>query len=156
MNTCKVTQSRKAYTFFDLISDFGGFNEAMLLVFGTLMGLYSSHAYKVETTKNFKVRDARASLQDDKTEDLISRINRRSRFVLGPVDLRNMHKAFLQADWFKPSFYRSYLPSLCSSNKHDRVQRRLARQVETSLDVRNIFRVRADLGLLTRLVLNKQ
>ena len=68
MNTCKVTQSRKAYTFFDLISDFGGFNEAMLLVFGTLMGLYSSHAYKVETTKNFKVRDARASPQDDETE----------------------------------------------------------------------------------------
>ena len=156
MNTRKVTQSRKAYTFFDLISDFGGFNDAIFLVFGTLMGFYSSHAYQVETTKDFKVRDAKASPQDDKTEELISRINCRSRFVLGPVDLRTMHKAFLQADWFKPSFYRTNLPSLCLPNKHDRVQRHLARQVENSLDVRNIFRVRADLGLLTRLVLNKQ
>ena len=155
MNSRKVTQSRKAYTFFDLISDFGGFNDAMFLVFGTLMGFYSSHAYRVETTNDFKVRDARASAQDDGTEELRSRINRRSRFVLGPVDLRTMHNAFLQADWFKPSFYRAYLPSLCLPNKHDRVQRRLARQVETSLDVRNIFRVHADLGLLTRFVLNK-
>ena len=108
MNNRKVAHARQAYTFFDGLSDFGGFNDAMWLLFGTWMAIYSAHAYSVETTKDFKVRSKTFKKY---AEELRERVEGTEEiFVLGPVDLRTLSKTFFTFEWFKPSFFNTFVP----------------------------------------------
>ena len=45
LSTNKVVQERQAYTFMELLGDFGGFNDALFFIIGALMSLYSSRMY---------------------------------------------------------------------------------------------------------------
>lgn len=46
LTTDKIVQMRQAYTFMALLGDFGGFNDALILILGTLMAVYSSKMYQ--------------------------------------------------------------------------------------------------------------
>ena len=46
MSNIKHIHKREAYTFFDLIGDFGGFNDAMFLLIGLVITFYSAKAYE--------------------------------------------------------------------------------------------------------------
>ena len=45
LGTNSVIQKRQAYTFFDLLGDFGGFNDAIIFLLSLPMSLYSSAMY---------------------------------------------------------------------------------------------------------------
>ena len=42
----KTTIKRKAYSILALLGDFGGFNDAIFFIFGTLMTTYSAKMFK--------------------------------------------------------------------------------------------------------------
>ena len=45
MSKNKRVESRQAYTLFDLLGDFGGFNDAIYFLLSLPMGMYSSSMY---------------------------------------------------------------------------------------------------------------
>ena len=42
----KTTIKRKAYSMLNLLGDFGGFNDAMFFIFGTLLTAYSAKMFE--------------------------------------------------------------------------------------------------------------
>ena len=54
----QLVMSRTFYSFFQLISDIGGFNGAIIILPAFLMGIYSSKMYEAELTKEVPVRDS--------------------------------------------------------------------------------------------------
>ena len=42
----KMYYEREAYTFLELLGDFGGFNDALFLIIGTLSSFYASQMYQ--------------------------------------------------------------------------------------------------------------
>ena len=46
MTNSKNLYSRKAYTLFDLLGDFGGFNEAFFMIIGSVLAVYSARLYE--------------------------------------------------------------------------------------------------------------
>ena len=55
MSTKKTLYERVAYTSLDLLGDFGGFNESMMILFGFLMFYYNEMRYHISTSSEFSV-----------------------------------------------------------------------------------------------------
>ena len=72
----KVIQSRQAYTFMGLLGDFGGFNDALLLILGLVGSLYSSRMYlaSVAAELPFHYGDVQQNKWSKKTENLEARL----------------------------------------------------------------------------------
>ena len=50
----KYSYMRRAYTFLDLLGDFGGFNDAVLMILSLFMKYYSESVYKTAISHEFK------------------------------------------------------------------------------------------------------
>ena len=46
MTNSKVIHSRQAYTLFDLLGDFGGFNGSVVMIIGFVITAYSARMYQ--------------------------------------------------------------------------------------------------------------
>ena len=56
MMSDSVTYSeRRAYTFMDLLGDFGGFNDAIVFIVGTLFASYSARMYEDSIAKRLRI-----------------------------------------------------------------------------------------------------
>ena len=51
MSDGKVSQSRTAYTLFDLLSDFGGFSDGIIMIFAPIITVYSARMFQGEISK---------------------------------------------------------------------------------------------------------
>ena len=49
----KYSYFRRAYTFLDLLGDFGGFNDAVLMILGVFMKYYSETLFKAAISTEF-------------------------------------------------------------------------------------------------------
>ena len=49
----KNLYSRTAYTLLDLLGDFGGFTDAIIFIFGTVMSFYSASMYEASIASEF-------------------------------------------------------------------------------------------------------
>ena len=56
---------REAYTFLDLLGDFGGFNDAVYFLLSLPMGIYSAAMYERHIASFFKQRRKRAFDRQD-------------------------------------------------------------------------------------------
>ena len=56
MMSDSVTYSeRRAYTFMDLLGDFGGFNDAIVFIVSTIFASYSARMYEDSIAKRLKI-----------------------------------------------------------------------------------------------------
>ena len=60
----KYVYSRQAYTILAVMGDFGGFNDALVLICSALMGLYSSAAFSTAVAGDFKHRPRKRGARD--------------------------------------------------------------------------------------------
>ena len=56
MSQDKKVEKRKAYTLFALLSDLGGFNDGIFMVFSIPLGFYSSAMYSRHIANLFAIR----------------------------------------------------------------------------------------------------
>ena len=56
MGKDKLLHERKAYTFMQLLGDFGGFNGSIMMISGFLMSFYSSAMFKDSISKEIPVQ----------------------------------------------------------------------------------------------------
>ena len=54
MGNKKTFYTREAYTFFELLGDFGGFNESLFMIVGFLTSFYGSQMYQAAIAKELK------------------------------------------------------------------------------------------------------
>ena len=54
MGNKKAYYTREAYTFFELLGDFGGFNDSILMIVGLLTSFYGSQMYQAAIAKEIK------------------------------------------------------------------------------------------------------
>ena len=59
----KKVEKRKAYTYFDLLGDFGGFNDAIYFLLSIPLGMYSSTMFSRHISSLFKVYNKKEHLQ---------------------------------------------------------------------------------------------
>ena len=56
MTTQKIIQFRQAYTLFDLLGDFGGFNGSVLMILSSLMTAYSARIYRDQIAREIPLQ----------------------------------------------------------------------------------------------------
>ena len=63
----KVIQKRQAYSLFDLLGDFGGFNDAIIFLISLPMSFYSSAIYSQHISSLFRVNKNHKRQRNSKT-----------------------------------------------------------------------------------------
>ena len=71
----KTYRIRKAYNFFDVLGDFGGFNESLFLIIGYASLLYSSKIYKASIAEELSYQDRKFSGSTNEINGIIEKIN---------------------------------------------------------------------------------
>ena len=140
----------------NLLGDFGGFNDATIMIVGFIMSYYSARMFLAEIASGIPY--SRVGENHDQISSLKDKIQSEDAKPLDKADLETFGSAVNQLEYLKTPFYKAlfYFDCICRRDRHKRVQKAIDVQLEDSLDIRRLFDSHKHLNLLLSLLMTKR
>ena len=139
----------------DLLSDFGGFNDALFFIVSTLISAFSARMY--ESSLSSEIWNQTKSLKkQDKINNLRSKIVSQENFELNQSNYATLQRVIEHgSEQLKIPMWKMlcYFKLCCRKDGKYRAMRRTVDQFEDCLDIRKLVETHLNLNLLLKVLL---
>ena len=124
LDDSKVNYERQAYSFFQLLGDFGGFNDALIFLVGNFTALYGSRMFSASIASTLPT-EKRENRHQENEEILLGKIDNDTEFVLQREDIKVIKKSIKATKVYEETpFWKAlcYMRYFCKKDEHMRLQ----------------------------------
>ena len=137
----------------NLLGDFGGFNDGLMIFPSAIMGVYGSYFFTRMVAKEVPVKKRR---NKKKQSALYNSLAQREHSELNPVEIDELHEETSLVVRTELFSLKSFCRPFSKKTKEKLLRKKALERVDHQLDIRSIFAMYTNLALLQDVLLNKE
>lgn len=159
MTATKLLHSREAYTFFNLLEDFGGFIGSLIMLCNLFVSSYSQLVYENSISRELTLQTSTFSAQSKSKSNAFVQKFQRADPKVDSSDIATLSSVFKKTQAVsKVSFWKTlfcFRALCCKKDRQMRLRERTITVFENSLDIRQLVTSQVNLHGLMKVLFSK-